>query len=294
MGYVNSLADSHQLFSFPGMKYGGFSSTRRLLPNDPCSGFGTEFKASALRKSKKKSKVDRKTSDMEYLESKTLLEDNEQKSDGFTDDDATANRIIPSPRNSVLQACIVTSGFLLAFGLMVRQASHVASSMLGWRILDASGEVSFDFETSDVGLILGLVILISSFRYILLKTWPDFAESSEAANQQVLSSLQPLDYLVVAFLPGVSEELLFRGALLPLFGLNWKSALVVGAVFGGLHLGSGRRYSFALWATFVGFAYGMATVFSSNVLVPAASHSLNNLIGGILWRYTSNSQDKLK
>ena len=34
-------------------------------------------------------------------------------------------------------------------------------------------------------LITGIVVLISSSRYLLLKTWPDFAESSEAANRQV-------------------------------------------------------------------------------------------------------------
>ncbi|KAL8115389.1 hypothetical protein AgCh_022033 [Apium graveolens] len=33
-----------------------------------------------------------------------------------------------------------------------------------------------------------------------METWPDFAESSEAANQQVFSSLEPLYYLVVASL----------------------------------------------------------------------------------------------
>lgn len=34
-------------------------------------------------------------------------------------------------------------------------------------------------------LITGLVMLISSCRYFLLRTWPDFAESTEAANRQV-------------------------------------------------------------------------------------------------------------
>lgn len=41
------------------------------------------------------------------------------------------------------------------------------------------------FEMWHLELITGLVVLISSCRYLLLKTWPDFAESSEAANQQV-------------------------------------------------------------------------------------------------------------
>lgn len=138
-------------------------------------------------------------------------------------------------------------------------------------------------------MITGLVILISSCRYLLLNTWPDYAESSEAANQQVLTSLEPLDYLVVAFLPGFSEELLFRGALLPLFGIDWKSVLVVASIFGVLHLGSGRKYSFAVWATFVGFIYGYATIVSKNIVVAMASHALNNLVGGIVWRHTSKS-----
>ncbi|GFY91484.1 CAAX amino terminal protease family protein [Actinidia rufa] len=199
--------------------------------------------------------------------------------------DAHKSNTIPS-RTAVLQACTVTSGLIAVSGVLIRQVSHVAS-MEGWPILDCSTEVSFSFEMWHLQLVIGLVILISSCRYLLLKTWPDFAESSDAANQQVLTSLQPLDYLVVAFLPGFSEELLFRGALLPLFGINWESVLLVSALFGVLHLGSGRKYSFAIWATFVGFVYGYATILSSSLVVPMASHAVNNLVGGLLWRYTS-------
>nr|XP_027191712.1 uncharacterized protein LOC101508780 isoform X2 [Cicer arietinum] len=191
----------------------------------------------------------------------------------------------PSQSN-VLQACIITSGLIAALGTMIRQVSHVAS-IEGLPILDCSTEVSFGFEMWHLELITGLVVLISSSRYLLLKTWPDFAESSEAANRQVLSSLQPLDYIAVAFLPGISEELLFRGAILPLFGMNWKSIAVASVIFGVLHLGSGRKYSFAIWATFVGLAYGYATVLSSSLAVPMTSHAVNNIIGGLLWRYTS-------
>ncbi|XAR64456.1 hypothetical protein NMG60_11024810 [Bertholletia excelsa] len=191
-----------------------------------------------------------------------------------------------SSRSAVLQACTVTSGLIAALGVIIRQVSHVASSS-GLPILDCSTEISFSFETWHLQLITGLVILISSCRYMLLKTWPDFAESSEAANQQVLTSLQPLDYMIVSVLPGFSEELLFRGAMLPLFGVNWESALLVAALFGVLHLGGGRKYSFAIWATFVGFVYGYATILSSSIIVPMASHAANNLVGGLVWRYSS-------
>ncbi|KAK2972197.1 hypothetical protein RJ640_030742, partial [Escallonia rubra] len=212
----------------------------------------------------------------------------EDKMSSFDNLDSQKSTIIPS-RSSVLKACTVTSGLIAALGVLIRQVSHVAMEE-GLPILDSSSEVAFSFEMWHLELIIGLMVLISSCRFLLLKTWRDFAESSEVANQQVLSSLEPLDYIIVAFLPGISEELLFRGAMLPLFGLNWKSALLVAVIFGFLHLGSGRKYSFALWATFVGFAYGYATIVSSSIIVPMASHAANNLIGGLLWRYTSSSQ----
>nr|NP_001242738.1 CAAX amino terminal protease family protein [Glycine max]ACU19858.1 unknown [Glycine max] len=194
-------------------------------------------------------------------------------------------------KSAVLQACIITCGLIAALGIVIRQVSHVAS-VEGLPVFDCSTEVSFGFEMWHLELITGLVVLISSCRYLLLKTWPDFAKSSEAANQQVLSSLQPLDYIVVAFLPGISEELLFRGAILPLLGMNWNSIGIAALIFGVLHLGNGRKYSFAIWATFVGLAYGYATILSSSVAVPMASHAVNNLIGGLLWRYTSNTPNQ--
>ncbi|THU44476.1 hypothetical protein C4D60_Mb02t07780 [Musa balbisiana] len=276
------------------------SLARKLLPANLHIGFGLQFKAFASsRKSEKKLRNDRKiskTTQRKELLSKDFMDMSDEAPSGndtdFSNGIELANNNLGADgstsypaRGQVLQACIITSGLLLALGATIRQAAHVAS-VEGWAVLDSS-EVSFGFEMWHLELILGLVLLISSGRYLLLKTWPDFSQSSEAANQQILSSLEPLDYILVAFLPGISEELLFRGALMPLFGLNWRSALAVAAIFGVLHLGSGRRYSFAIWATFVGFAYGAATLISSSIIVPMASHSLNNLVGGLLWRLTS-------
>ncbi|XP_021746635.1 uncharacterized protein LOC110712478 [Chenopodium quinoa] len=197
---------------------------------------------------------------------------------------------VPS-RGTVLRACTVTSGLIAALGLAIREVSQIASSR-GLPVFDCS-QVSFDFQVWHLELVIGLAVLISLSRYTLLKIWPDFSESSEAANRQVLTSLEAYDYLIVAFLPGISEELLFRGGLLPLLGLNWKSALAVAALFGVLHLGSGRKSSFAIWATFVGVAYGYATIVSSSLVVPMASHALNNLVGALLWQQTSRSSKQI-
>ncbi|XP_077250633.1 CAAX amino terminal protease family protein [Tasmannia lanceolata] len=287
-----------------GRKSSSISHNRTLTIEIPRT-FGSNLKALVSRNSVKKARKDgqppkrrnsptnRKSSNeddgLDIADKSSSGGDNSVES--LNHNLASGSSTSHPARSVVIQACTVTSGLILALGLVIRQVSHIAF-LEGWPILDTSTEVSFDFEMWHLELIVGLVIFISSCRYLLLKIWPDFAESSEAANQQVLSSLQPLDYVVIAFLPGISEELLFRGALLPLFGFNWMSALAVGAIFGALHLGSGRRYSFAVWATFVGFAYGFATLISSSIIVPMASHALNNLVGGILWSYSFNSGKK--
>ncbi|XP_011086710.1 uncharacterized protein LOC105168352 [Sesamum indicum] len=215
------------------------------------------------------------------------VEDGNKMPSSGTSDVQSTSVVVPS-RTAVLQACTVTSGLMGAVGVLIRQVSHFAARE-GWPVLDCSADITFSFELWHLELIAGSVILVSSCRFLLLKTWPDFAESSQAANQQVLTSLEPLDYLLIAFLPGISEELLFRGALLPLFGVNSTSIFVVAALFGVLHLGSGRKYSFAVWATLVGLVYGYATTWSSSIIVPMASHALNNLVAGVIWRYSSNS-----
>ncbi|XP_070020997.1 uncharacterized protein [Nicotiana sylvestris] len=277
---------------------GSIGNSLSILTGGRDKRFKTNVRAFASQRSVKKSRKKGKTEKTDTaVPDKYLLSDDvnpdyvedSKKNISLLDtsEAGTSVPMIPS-RGSVLQACIITSGFIGLLGVVIREVSHVASGG-GLPIVDCSVKIPLTFQMWHVELITGLVILVSSCRYLLLKIWPDFAESSEAANSQVLSSLEPLDYIVVSLLPGISEELLFRGALLPLFGINWQSVVAVASIFGILHLGSGRKYSFAVWATFVGIAYGYATILSSTLLVPMAAHAVNNLVGGIIWRYTSNS-----
>ncbi|KAG7029235.1 hypothetical protein SDJN02_07573 [Cucurbita argyrosperma subsp. argyrosperma] len=240
--------------TFIGRKVTGLIDVQRVLPTGLWSRSNVKPKVHAKRKPARK--LERTGEEVSIPSSS--VDDNAQDMKMNSSDSSSKNRLINiSSRSSVVQACIITSGLIAALGVIIRQ------------------------------LITGLVVLISSSRFLLLKIWPDFAESSEAANRQVLTFLQPIDYALVAFLPGISEELLFRGALIPLLGFNWASVVLTAAIFGILHLGGGRKYSFAIWASFVGLAYGYATIESSSVVVPMASHALNNLVGGILWRYQS-------
>ncbi|XP_010425276.1 PREDICTED: uncharacterized protein LOC104710395 [Camelina sativa] len=256
--------------------------------------FDVRVRASSSRKSLKK--LRRESQQGKDITTRNVTEEEvssprfeEAQVDTLTSKDSTD--MVVAPRDKVLQACTVTSGLMAALGLIIRKASQVASTE-GLPVPDCSSDIPFGFETWHLGLIAGIVVLISSSRFLLLKSWPDYADSSEAANQQILTSLEPLDYLVVAMLPGISEEMLFRGALMPLVGTNWNGIVAIGLIFGLLHLGSGRKYSFAVWASIVGIVYGYAAVLSSSLFVPMASHALNNLVGGLLWRYSSNSKIK--
>lgn len=56
----------------------------------------------------------------------------------------------------------------------------------------------------------------------------------------MLSPLAPADLLVVSLLPGLSEELLFRGGLIPAIAPDWRGVLIAGLTFGALHTSGGR------------------------------------------------------
>ena len=57
----------------------------------------------------------------------------------------------------------------------------------------------------------GAVIFVSSARSAVLKLWPSYRAAWRFSNTQALTELDGFDLLWVSALPGISEELLFRG-----------------------------------------------------------------------------------
>jgi len=102
-------------------------------------------------------------------------------------------------------------------------------------------------------------------------------------RSQVLPSLSFSDLLTVSFIPGISEELLFRGGLIPSSFPDWKGVLIAGVVFGALHNSGGRNLAFALWAAAVGCLYGFAFLYTQDIYVPMAAHSIANLFAAMYW-----------
>lgn len=197
-------------------------------------------------------------------------------------------------RGQVLTSCALTAAAMAgaAVGLSVLVAPRSAA-LLGTsqqavdRLLQLPPGLQ---DVQQLGVMLGAAAAVTAARFALQQQWPEFREASDRSNQQVLTSLGWPDVVLVALLSGVSEELLFRWALI---GCTWPDArgvLLSGAVFGVLHMSGGRNAAFAAWASAVGCLYGAAFLATGNVWVPAGAHAIANFASAAAW--ISNNRQK--
>ncbi|XP_057949437.1 uncharacterized protein LOC131144672 isoform X2 [Malania oleifera] len=183
-----------------------------ILATKLCNKLGTNTRAFSSRNSVKKLRRDGQHKNETFPTTRRPSDKYNGQAEGFSSEDdnvrdndrvsfsessaAQSSNTVSSSRSTVLKACTNTSGFIAALGVTIRQVCHFASKE-GWPILDCSTEISFEFEMWHLQLIAGLVLMVSSCRYLLLKTWPDFAESSEAANRQFCQGLVRNSFSVV-------------------------------------------------------------------------------------------------
>jgi len=196
-----------------------------------------------------------------------------------------------APREAVLRVCLSSTAVMAAVGLGARAAAH---GMMGAGAIPVGMDLaaSLPFLPASeatpgavaAGLAAGLAVTAVRFALLQSGVWPDFRDETDASNARVLPALNPLDLAVVALLPAWSEEVLFRGVLLPALGGGPVGVVASGAAFGVLHRGGGRGWAFAGWATGVGCLYG-ATAVAYHALLPAAlAHGVGNLSSAALWR----------
>lgn len=132
------------------------------------------------------------------------------------------------------------------------------------------------------GVSLALIIIILSS--LVYRLWPNYRRSADFYLEFVLKSLLWSDLIWVALLPGLSEELLFRGVLLPAFGLNVTAVVLSSLCFGVLHLNGSQQWSYVAWATVVGLLLGYSVLITGNLLVPILAHIITNLVSSCFWK----------
>ncbi|MBE9099047.1 CPBP family intramembrane metalloprotease [filamentous cyanobacterium LEGE 07170] len=154
-----------------------------------------------------------------------------------------------------------------------------------WLLFDNVHPLPVQVTPEAIALGLGLGGLISLASETIYRASKTYRASADAYLQMVLQPLRWLDLLWLGFLPGMSEELLFRGVMLPAIGLNWFGILISSLCFGVLHFFGGRYWSYVLWATIIGAALAISAVVSQNLLIPVIAHVTTNILSSALWKW---------
>lgn len=178
---------------------------------------------------------------------------------------------LPLNRTQILMGIALTAIVLLVLAKSWQWLAGVA--LLSWH---------FSWGAIALGIALGSTITLVSMG--LYQVWPLYRLSAQGYLDVVLRPLALQDLFWLGFLPGLSEELLFRGIMLPSLGLNWLGLLVSSVAFGVMHMSNKQQWPYAVWATIVGGALGGFAIVSGNLLIPVVIHVTTNLLSGLLWK----------
>lgn len=177
----------------------------------------------------------------------------------------------PLTRSQILLAMAVTAIALWLIAQLWMKLGNVSLLPLQWS------------ETALLsGLGLALIITVASF--LVYRLWPAYRSSADFYLELLLKPLLWSDLIWIGVLPGLSEELLFRGVMLPAFGLNLTAVILSSLCFGILHFSSSQQWSYVVWATAVGLLLGYSSLVTGNLLVPIVAHIFTNLVASCFWK----------
>lgn len=153
-----------------------------------------------------------------------------------------------------------------------------------WQRLGAVQLLSVQFNPQALIWSVGLAVGITLASGVIYRLWSAYRRSADMYLELVIKPLTWTDLIWLGLLPGLSEELLFRGVMLPALGLNIAAVALSSVLFGVLHLSGAGQWPYVVWATIVGFALGYCALVTGNLLVPVLAHIITNLVSGLLWK----------
>ncbi len=179
--------------------------------------------------------------------------------------------IEPLTRTQVLVAMGVTAVVLLIGAKIWMNFSDIILLPIKW-----TG------TTIPLGIGIGLAITAASS--LIYRLWPAYRFSADFYLALVLKPLLWPDLIWLGLLPGLSEELLFRGVMLSWLGFNMTGVTVSSICFGILHLSGWQQWPYAVWATTVGLLLGYSAIETNNLLVPIIAHIVTNIVSSLIWK----------
>jgi hypothetical protein len=51
-----------------------------------------------------------------------------------------------------------------------------------------------------------------------------------------------------------------------------------------LHINGAQQWSYAVWATIIGFVLGLSAIATGNLFVPVIAHIITNLTSSLIWK----------
>lgn len=160
----------------------------------------------------------------------------------------------------------------------------------GWQWWGNVPLLAWSWQPALAALGVGLGCAISLASLGLYAVWPAYRASAESYLNLVLRPLELADLVWLGLLPGLSEELLFRGVMLPSFGGGAIAVLLSGASFGVLHMSGRSQWPYALWASVVGIGLGAIALVTGNLLVPVMAHITANIVSALFWKLVQSKR----
>ena len=137
----------------------------------------------------------------------------------------------------------------------------------------------------DLGIGIALGLGLTGLSAIVYAVWAIYRESADFYLAMVLKPLAVPDLLWLGVLPGLSEELLFRGVMLPAIGLDPIGIVLSSLCFGVLHMTNVQQWPYAVWATIVGILLAFTMVETGNLFIPIVAHVTTNCVSGLSWKF---------
>lgn len=197
----------------------------------------------------------------------------------MTDPTPNAPELEPLTRMQILVAMGLTALFLLGISKVWMRLGSVVLLPLVW-----------NSAVWVWGLAIGAIVTLTSG--LLYKFWSAYRDSVDFYLNLVLKPLAWPDLIWLGLLPGMSEELLFRGVMMPAIGLNSVGLVISSVCFGALHLSGKKQWPYVIWATIVGLMLGLSALITGNLLVPIVAHIITNLASGCLWKFRESLNQK--
>lgn len=137
-------------------------------------------------------------------------------------------------------------------------------------------------DSVPISLLLGLLAAVGTVALgiAVYRLVPVMRRIAEELAPMLVDRTSKSDLVLISIFSGVGEEMFFRGAVQPEFGLT-----VAALAFGLVHIGPDRRYLvWTVWAILAGFLFGFLYRFSGGLLAPVVAHSLHNALTFLAWK----------